>query len=309
MKSLQCLSLFCFVLVSDVSFAAVVNLTFENGMGRPMGSSPLLYGGLGSYGSLNSYFGTAEAEVDTAADTGRFTSFDMNFAQIGGGTRTSSVSTVIPPSDFPGIPTTITTTFTETVNFDPISDLTNLEAQFVSSTTAPITYVFGTRYRFTPNVTLSFPSSFTLSGTYHLQGPTQTVDVPLNVVYSRTGSPTVAEPWINIIDVGLNFPETASLETFFTSVERTYRPGNATVFTGIVDGRSFDVRLPSVTLTVRVPVPEPTSAMLAAVGAIVSCQAIGRRLGRPMHPSISSRRRWKPIAWALRSLVDRRPWG
>jgi hypothetical protein len=260
-----------------------VNLTFEKGLGRPMGSSPLLFGGLSSYGSLNSYFGTADAEVDTDADTGRFTSFDMSFTQIAGGTRTSSVSTVIPPSDFPGIPTTITTTFTETVTFDPIGDLANLEAQFVSSTTAPITYLFGTRYRFTPNVTLAFPNSFTLSGTYHLQGPTQTVDVPFNVVYSRTGIATVAQSWINTIDVGLNFPETGKLDTFFSGVEKTYTPGNASVFTGIVDGRSFNVRFATVTLTVRVPVPEPTCASLASVGALVFCQAVGRRLGRPMY--------------------------
>jgi hypothetical protein len=260
-----------------------VNLTFEKGLGRPMGSSPLLFGGLGSYGSLNSYFGTADAEVDTDADTGRFTSFDMSLAQIGGGTRTSSVSTVIPPSDFPGIPTTIMTTFTETVTFDPISDLANLEAQFVSSTTAPITYRFGTQYRFTPNVTLAFPNSFTLSGTYHLQGPTQTVDVPFNVVYSRTGSATVAQSWNNTIDVGLNFPETGKLDTFFSGVEKTYAPGNASLFSGMVDGRSFNVRFATVTLTVRVPVPEPTCASLASVGALVFCQAVGRRLGRPMY--------------------------
>jgi hypothetical protein len=280
MKSLKYLPLLYSVLFSNVSSGAIVNLTFENGFGRPMGSSTLLFGGLGSYGSLNSYLGTAEAEVDTVADTGRYTSFDMSFAQIGGGTRTSAVTTVIPPSDFPGIPTTITTTFTETVSFEPISDLASLEAQFVSSTTAPITYVGGTRYRFTPNVTLAFPSSFSLSGTYHLQGPTQTVEVPFNAVYSRTTSATAARSWVSQIDVGLNFPETAELDMIFADIETTYTPANPTVFAGIVDGRTFNVRLSSVRLTTRAPLPEPTCASLATFGAIVFCQVVGRRSGR-----------------------------
>jgi hypothetical protein len=226
---------------------------------------------------LTTYFGTATAEVDTVADTGRFTSFDMIIAQISGGTRTSSVFTVIPPSDFPGIPTTITTTFTETVAFDPISNLDNLEAQFVSSTSAPITYVGGTLYRFTPSVTLGFPSSFTVSGTYHLQGPTQTVDVPFNVSYSRTTSATAARTWFSDIRVGLNFPETAELDARFHEVETRYSPANATVFSGIVDGRSFNVQFAPVTLNVRLPIPEPTCASLASLGAIVFCQAIARR--------------------------------
>jgi hypothetical protein len=36
-----------------------------------------------------------------------------------------------------------------------------------------------------------------------------------------------------------------------------------------------------VTLTVRVPIPEPTCASLASLGALIFCQAIARRRGRP----------------------------
>ena len=106
MKSLHCFVVSFTTLTPSVALAEVVNLTTHS-VPAWWRIRRFCWVGLGQYGRLQSIFRGYTAALDTVADTGSFTDFDTDVAQIGGDTRTSSVATVFPPTSFPEVPMVI----------------------------------------------------------------------------------------------------------------------------------------------------------------------------------------------------------
>jgi hypothetical protein len=266
---------FNFVVIGR-SQAATVSITRDLGT-RILNSSSLVGSGLGgSYGALHSLTESFTVTTDTVADTASYTNMRFAVSMTGGGTITRMITTVTPP-DFPNLPIINTQTFTETVALEPITT-TNLAPQFVGSTVGAITYVGGSQFRFPSNVTNVFPAdSFTLSGTYTMQGPTQMVTMPFSVLYSRAGNSNVTSPSMGFIKVGTNFPDTADISSDLRG-GAAYRPANRTLFSGTVDGRQFQVNFLDAAIYAYLPIPEPATLMLAMGAALLF--SLRRRIPR-----------------------------
>lgn len=271
-RALFVLSVLSFMAVMiDPTYAAIISITRDMGS-RPSGDSELIHSSFGSggrYGRLNSFAESFSITTDTVANTASFS--EMRFGNVtvtGGGTRSQSSTTVTPPTDFPDPPIFNTATFTETVTLNPISP-TNVLPRFISSTTGAVTYQNGYRYQFPANVVFEFPDSFTVSGTYKMQGPTETATVPFSMLYSRVGSASVIRPSTGFIDVGTNFPDTASI-TASVGSSATYRPASNILFNGTVNGQLFRIEFLEARLFAGIPIPEPATWLyaLAAISLV-----------------------------------------
>ena len=277
MKTIKCVLFSFTVLTADVSHAAIVNLSKELGS-REMHSASFMNSTFGIQGRLMSLANSFSISADTLADTGSFTDMHFGVALEGGGTRTQTFTDTIvtPPTDFPDPPiiTIITSTFTETVVLDPLSPA-NFAPQFLSSTVGTVSYLShqgGFWYGFPSNVTIAFPDSFTVSGTYIVEGPTETVTVPFNVLYSRSMSANVTQTWLGLVDVGTDFPNTARAGVTpprQAQASRFYDPATGLIFDGTVDGRTFSFRLFRTEIVATLPsIPEPMSVCLWVIGVI-----------------------------------------
>jgi len=267
--------LFNVIWIDDRLSGATVSITRNFAPQAPGGSS-LVFSSIGGfYGALGSPLESYTITSDTLADTAAFTDMQFVVSMTGGEvTRSRTFTTVTPPTDFPNSTVTTTTTFTETVSIDPIT-LTNLAPQFVSSTMGALKYNQHDIYKFFSTVAMAFPTeAFTLSGTYKLQGPTQTVTVPFSILSTRTTSAIDTRTAEGFIKVGNNFPDTADISSGYVAVAR-YIPANGTIFNGTVDGFNVRVEGGFATITAFLPIPEPATWLLALGAA--SLLALRRR--------------------------------
>jgi hypothetical protein len=171
-----------------------------------------------------------------------------------------TITTITHPTDFPDPPIIVTETFTETITIDPVT----LPVQLASSTTAPIGYQeFLQLYSFSSNVGLSFPDTITVSGTYKVEGPTETITRTFSIPFQRTGSGAFNAIWIGFVRVGANYPETGRMGAINYSFYPVYTPTSATIFEGTVDGFSLTARFSgaSTRVTLPMPVPETVSVL------------------------------------------------
>jgi hypothetical protein len=267
-------------LAAHVSHAATVHLTRQPHSFHG-GEQELIYSGFSGFiGSLRSSAERITMTVDTVADTGSITELEFGVAlneATRETTRTLTSTTVTPPNDFPDPPiiTTTTDTYKETVSIDPIN-LANMAPRFLSSTVGPIAYVGGFQYTFPTSITISFPESFRLTGTYEFQGPQQTDTIPFDVLYTRaTGASPVIRNGPAYVTVGTDFPDTGRPGLILNSGV-IYRPMTVTLYNGTAGGQPFNVSMRSITIFAAISVPEPTSLCLWAAGLLGVIGTIGR---------------------------------
>jgi hypothetical protein len=267
MKMARCFFLLLGIAATDSAHAAIINLTtpgVRSNISIGFNSTVARDTGLSS----TSGSGNLTATVDDVADTGFFSSAEVGMV-LPGTNRTFQRTFITPPTNFPDPP--IQTTLTETLAIDPIS----LPILFESSSTATLGYVVPLQlYRFSSNVRLLFPDSVTLSGTYTIQGPTETVSRPVNIVYGRTtSSGTVNGNWIGFIRVGPNYPDTTRMGAIdILTFYPTYVPTTTTtIFQGTVDGIDVTARFGngSSYVTLPMPVPETASVFTLVVGLAI----------------------------------------
>jgi hypothetical protein len=221
-----------------------------------------------------------DVSVDTTADTGRVVDIDFGPTQVPamtlGGNFNVDLAILETPANFPDPPVYhyIQGTYGESVSIDAVQIGT---PQFISSTTAAIGYSgSGTTFHFRPQVALSLPT-FTVTGTYHANGPTESVNVPFSVQFG----PTVASEFVNIpLAGGSGFGDGFDFAAYYLDV--SYTPVNGGfLFNGTVDEINMQGSLTGVTL--RYFVPEPTSlgmGLLAIVAAAAARRSqVGRRNG------------------------------
>jgi hypothetical protein len=211
-------------------------------------------------------------QIDSDADTGKVT--DATFGGISptGGTveRTFTRQT----GNFPDIITT-TTRLTETLALDPVS----VTPEFVSAATGYIVPIAGGfAFSFASRMTVSFPDSFTVSGTYTVQGPTQTFSTPFNVLYERIGDAQLSSLVQVGIHPGQDFPNTTTLFGYSDNRSSQYRP-SIRDFRGVVDGYDVGITFYQTEIPAGLGIlaPEPASCLLAVFALCVVSRA--RRVG------------------------------
>jgi hypothetical protein len=255
MKTLRFLSIILAFTAVDACHAAVINLT-SSGV---FTSLRLFYSStVSNFANFTSASppGDLTASVDDVADIATFTNAELGVVTDAfNRTFERTITTVTPPTNFPDPPIVVTTPLTETITIDS----TSLPVQFVSSTTAPINYFQRSTYVFFSNVNMMFPEFFTVTGTYKVEGPTQTFTSPFNVRFRRNTTGEVFRAnWNGFIHVGPDYPETAifGASNVFT-VYPTYTPTTMNIFQGIVDGIAVTANFTGATTDVRLPIPVP----------------------------------------------------
>lgn len=223
-------------------------------------------------GVVNPSVVSIEASVDTTADTGKI--IDIDFAPTNvpgtalGGSFNVDLAILVTPANFPDPPVYhyIQGTYSESVSIDAVQVGA---PQFVSSTTSAISYSgSGATFRFLPQVVLSLPT-FTVTGVYHANGPTVSVNVPFSVQYV----PNTAADFVNMtIEGGSGFGNGFDFSPYYLDV--SYKPVNGLVFNGTVDEVSMQGNLNNITLRYFVPEPTGLAMGLLAIGAAV---AAGRK--------------------------------
>jgi hypothetical protein len=215
--------------------------------------------------------GNLVTTLNDVDDTAAFADADLGIVTPAfGRTSMRTNTTVTPPNNFPDPPIVTTTTLTETITIDPIS----LPIDFASSATAPIGYVSFLRlYGFSSNVGISLPSSFNVTGTYKVEGPTQTITQAFSIPFNRTSAgSTFNGRWNGFIQVGSNYPDTAQVGAAdITAIYPGYLPATPIIFQGTVDGVPVTARFTEARprITLPNPVPEPMSSLLCAAGLAV----------------------------------------
>jgi hypothetical protein len=218
-------------------------------------------------------------ELDTVADTARIKEATFDYRPLNA-SKTTSV-----PRDFPNPPTQIT----ETITFDPVSIVTPL----VSSEAGGLRFREGTLYETDFDIELSFPDEFRLTGTYIVQGPTQSVTVPFNARFLRGNpNPNVENRVFLRVDTGTNFPDSASVTLPFVGLHGQFYVATVatqTIFQGTIDGVMVNARFTDVSgdagerfaaqLWLNQLIPEPSSGLLAAT-AVAAIGALVRRSSR-----------------------------
>jgi hypothetical protein len=271
-------ALFAFALAAPLaSHAEIVSVTTDNGqrfqLTNPLTESSVNGSGRGQRGVLDSRLVTYTTELDTVADTARLTQADFDYVP------SARTVTFQFPGNFPNPAIAITESF----SFDPIS----LETPHLSATTSPLFSAGGTKYIAGLGFDLLYADSFVVSGTYRLQGPTESATVPFSVTYNRLEAPTNTGGLTVNIDTGNNFPATAEVTTqnLFV-IGRRYDPSSTLIFDGTIDGIPFTSHFVQTTLW-RFAVPEPSGLALGAIGRLAM---IVRGRGR---------RDWKGLAGGL----------
>jgi hypothetical protein len=267
MKNHRCLFLILAVTSASACDAAIINLT------TPGVTTSLSLGYSSTIAQGTRFSSTSPPRdltvtVDDVADTATFVAPELSVATPEfERTFERTFTTITPPTNFPDPPIVTTTRLVETITIDPAA----LQFQFLSSTPGELTFFTSSlSYQFRSDVRLMFPATFTVTGTYQVQGPTETITRPFTVVYNRTtGSPTLNGLWIGFIRPGSDYPETAIMGAIdILPFYPTYRPAPMTIFQGTVDGIQVTANLFDASTEVRLPmpVPESTSAFLWAVG-------------------------------------------
>jgi hypothetical protein len=280
MKTICCLFILITIAIADACHAAIINLSTAGvTTSISLGYSSTIFGD-------TRYNSTSPPQdltvtVDDVADTATFLAPELSVV-TDEFSRTSerTYTTVTPPTNFPDPPIITRTRLVESITINPAS----LEFQFVSSSTGALSYFSpALSYQFRSNVRLMFPSSFTLSGTYQVQGPTETVTMPFSIPFHRTGSDTLNGLWIGFIRPGSNYPETAVMGAIdIFQFYPTYRPAPTTIFQGTVDGIPVTARLFDAFTSVRLPmpVPESTSNVLLVFSLAMLAVPLVRRCNR-----------------------------
>jgi hypothetical protein len=254
------------IAIPDAYQAATINLTTPGVTTELRIGLESTFSGFANFGSVSPPRDLT-VTVDDVADTATFIGPEMSvttpaFNQV----FEREFTTVTPPTNFPDPPIITTQRLVETITVDPI----HLQFQFVSSTTGALTFFTPSlSYQFRSNVRLMFPDSFTVTGTYEVRGPTETITRPFSVRYSRIGGGTLNDLWFGFIRPGSDYPETANMGAIdILPFYPTYRPFPANVFQGTVDGIPVTARLFDAFTEVRLPmpVPESTSALPWMVG-------------------------------------------
>jgi hypothetical protein len=142
--------------------------------------------------------------------------------------------------------------------------------------------VGGFQYTFPTSITISFPESFRLTGTYEFQGPQQTDTIPFDVLYTRVlGASTVIRNGPAYVSVGTDFPDTGQPGLVLNS-SATYRPMTFTLYSGTAGGQPFNVSLRNITIFAAISVPEPTSLCLCAASLLAVLPTVAKRWPRCM---------------------------
>lgn len=206
---------------------------------------------------------TATAAIDDVTNTARFVSASFIHTAPARTITRSRTLLVTDPGNFPDPPMEVFKTFTETISFDALNISTPV--QFLSGTTAVLTPVAGPVFAFFSPITFAPPTSLIVSGTYTLQGPTESIVAPFSVQFHTAATQTKYVR--GIVNVGANYPATAQL-TLGQGFGVNYSvatPGADDIFKGTVDGLEIEVHLGAPKVPVFVVPEPPTVALIALV--------------------------------------------
>jgi hypothetical protein len=228
--------------------------------------------------------GHATLTTDTTADTGIVDDFDFGPLTLGSTTRVGEhhkiVDTIVIPPNFPlpGQTIFVTETWREQITFDGFS---SDFSQLLPSSAVPIVGGLSSPFSMRPNVVTSL-TPFLLSGTYQLTGPTESASTPFSVEYQPTIS-TLTFPITFTIPGGATFGNGFDFSTGLVQLHQvTYAPVNPLIFTGTVDGETFNVELQPMKLTLSTfRIPEPSALAMATIAIAMGARKIPRR-HRPM---------------------------
>jgi hypothetical protein len=198
-------------------------------------------------------------QIDSDAGTGKV--IDATFSGIGPTGGTVERTFITQTGNFPDIITT-TTKLTETLTLDPFT----VAPEFESAVTGNIVPICCSVFSFASRMTVSFPDSFTVSGTYTVQGPTQTFSTPFNVLYERIES-AHSTPLVQIgIRPGQNYPNDTTLWGYSGNPSKQYRPSIRDI-SGVVDGRNVAITFYGTEIKAGLGIlaPEPASWLLACL--------------------------------------------
>jgi hypothetical protein len=257
MKPAHVCSLALSILISSVCEAEILLVDSVNqGFQRSRSFTDTLFnGGVGQISSaFESRLTNYTTEIDSDAGTAKLTHATFAYGGI------SETSTLEFPGTFPNPAVQLTETFT----FNPLT----LATPLVSSSTSPLTSIGGTRFRANVDFVVSYPESFVLTGTYHIQGPTESATAPFSETYQRVGASANTGTIGLIVDTGNNFPATLSVttESLFPLGRAYEKTGISKIFTGTIDGVTVEAYMGRIELW-HLAVPEPAGFFLAAFAA------------------------------------------
>jgi hypothetical protein len=110
------------------------------------------------------------------------------------------------------------------------------------------------------------------------------MNVPFSVIFTRMTPANVTRNAAGFINVGPNFPATATIAALLPEISSRYSPSTRTLFSGTVDDREFTVQYLDAFIFANLPIPELSSVWLAlhgmAVLGIFSRQNRIRSVGR-----------------------------
>jgi hypothetical protein len=267
---------FLICIAADACHAEIIKIAHRSST-FGIGMSELVRTTFGGFSTAPFFPRNIESTVDTILDTGMVSNMDISPSPVSSRSAERVTTIVTPPTDFPDPPIVEVKRFIETLSFDAIT----FPIEFVSGTTGPITYQGG--YRFPSTVSFELLDSFTVSGTYKVEGPTETIEVPFTTEYRRTSAAEDASRnLVNLVALGTNFPQTALIYQLLNgNVSAFYTPATTTIFNGVVDGQSFRANFLSTTAAITwTPVPEPSTALLSVLGLVELLNFYARRGSR-----------------------------
>jgi hypothetical protein len=224
----------------------------------------------------------ATVRIDDEAHQGTFLSASVTHNLLGkpGGRRQIRISP--PNSPYPEY-----VTLEEYLYVDPL--VMSEPVAFVSSSTGH-QWGYTDSLQCAPLVTFSFPDSFTVSGSYGVRGPSESIGAPFSVKFNRVeATPEVSGFAYATVYFGAHYPGTATLalDTQNGGAQAYYQPEVTTLFEGVVNGVPCKATLSTAKMLSISRAPEPASLSLAAVAAIAAatCTHARRRSRRRTTPA------------------------
>jgi hypothetical protein len=283
MKTIQLLVLIAASTVACACHGAFIQLTRTGLEGISESFSPVFRSRLNN---APSGFGAGvrprarsfSASVDPDADVGFISGAAF---EVGGSSGSRSTQIPVGPANFPSFPPTIT--INESITINSVTPIVS----YVSSTTAPITFVSGPFFQFfvmTPDLTLAFADQFIVTGNYQATGPTQNLNLPFSKSFVRSGQNATAVLNQGVaITPGFNFPATTTIDPQRQFDSRAYAPLDPVLFDGTIDGIPLKAEFTDTFIIAALArIPEPTTAALRRIGAIAA-SSLGRAARRRRH--------------------------